>query len=200
MAEQDGRAGGAAERRCGECSLCCTVLRVDELAKLGGTDCLHQQAGGGCAIHPRRPAICRAYRCLWLRGRFGAADRPDRLGAVLDFVNHGGQLMLEVREARSGSFAASPRLQQLVERQRATIPVRISDADEVLDPDRPFRVLLPDGEEHRVAGDRIEVRRPGRPPELRRLPLIERLARRALLLLRARRLRRFGDGPQIAKR
>jgi Fe-S-cluster containining protein len=186
-----------AVRECEECSLCCTVLRVDELRKLGGVDCVHQLPEGGCGIHPSRPAICRAYRCAWLQGHFEESDRPDRLGAVLDFVNHGGQLMLEVRQARGGSFDASRRLQEIAERGREAVPVRITDADDVMDPDRPFRVLLPGGEEHRVAGDAIEVHRTGRPVEVRRLPLVERLARRAMLRLRALRLRKRA---QMAKR
>jgi Fe-S-cluster containining protein len=193
-------AAPATDRACGSCSLCCTVLRVDELAKLGGTDCPHQRSEGGCGIYERRPGICRSYRCLWLRGHFEESDRPDRVGAVLDFVNRGGQLMLEVREAQRGSFDASPRLQELAERQRASLPVRITDADDVMDPDRPFRVLLPGGEEHRVAGERIEVLRPGEPAEVRRLPLLERLVRRVTLRLRSRSLRRLARAAQIAKR
>ena len=179
-----------AERQCGACSLCCTVLRVEELSKLGGVPCMHQRPEGGCSIHARRPQICRAYRCAWLRGLFEEHDRPDRLGAVLDFANRGGQLVLEIREARAGRFDASPRLQEIAERQRESHPVRILDADDVLDPDRPFRVLLSGGEEQRVAGERIEVHRPGRPVEVRRLPWVERLARRTTLRLRANRLRR----------
>jgi len=59
----------AAERRCDACSLCCTVLRVDALSKLGGLPCRHLgPPGTGCGIHTRRPGICRAYRCLWLQG------------------------------------------------------------------------------------------------------------------------------------
>lgn len=190
----------AAERTCGSCSLCCTVLRVDELAKLGGTDCPHQRTEGGCGIYERRPGICRAYRCLWLRGHFEESDRPDRIGGFLDFVNRGGQLMVEVREARSGSYDASPRLQELAERQRVSLPVRITDADDVMDPDHPFRVLLPGGEEHRVAGEQIAVLRPGEPVEVRRLPLLERLVRRVTLRFQSRRLRRLVGASQIAKR
>ena len=75
-AGQEPRAGG-------DCSLCCQVLRVDELAKLGGVPCIHQDVGAkGCSIHPSRPKICRAYRCLWLSGGLAEADRPHRLGAV----------------------------------------------------------------------------------------------------------------------
>ena len=189
-----------AGRDCGACSLCCTLLRVDELSKRGGVDCLHQRPEGGCGIYAERPGICRAYRCAWLQGRFAEADRPDRLGAVLDFVNHGGRLMLEIRQAREGAFDASPRLRAIAEAQRALLPVRVMDVADVMDPDRPFRVLLADGEEQRVTGDTVEIHRPGQATEVRRLPLVERLARRAILRLRALRLRRSEGGPQIAKR
>ena len=72
-------------RVCGTCSLCCTVLRVDPLRKLGGVDCVHQRGGeAGCAIHGRaeRPALCGAYRCAWLKGQLDLADRPDRARAA----------------------------------------------------------------------------------------------------------------------
>ena len=91
------------ERRCGECSLCCTVLRVDELSKLGGTSCVHQDVDvPGCAIHAARPEICRGYRCLWLRGGLESDDRPDRLRAVVDVRTNGTSSWLEVREADRG--------------------------------------------------------------------------------------------------
>jgi hypothetical protein len=177
----------ASERTCGPCSLCCTLLRVDALGKLGGTECCHQRVGdpaGGCGIHERRPAICRGYRCLWLEGSLEEADRPDRLGAVLSLTTEGESPSLFVHEARPGAFDASPRLQQIAEGWRESLRVRISDSQSVLDPDRPHRVLLPGGEEHLVAGDRITVRRPGRPDEVRRLPWLDRSLRRAVIALR----------------
>jgi hypothetical protein len=73
------------------------------------------------------------------------------------------------------------------------MPVRISDAASVLDPDRPFRVLLPGGEEQRVVGERIETWRDGERQATRRQPWAERLARRALLRLRGLRLRWLGS-------
>ena len=39
------------------------------------------------------------------------------------------------------------------------MPVRIVEAGNYLDPDRPFRVLLAAGEEHRVAGEWTRVQR-----------------------------------------
>lgn len=180
-----------AGRSCGACSLCCTLLRVDELAKLGGRPCRHQQVGnpgGACGIHARRPEVCRAYRCLWLRGSLRDADRPDRLGAVLDLVTEGERTLLAVHEARRGTFERSERLREIVEEWRRTLPVRISDADDVLDPDRPFRLLLPGGEEQRVRGDRIVVYRDGRRVGEQRLPWLDRLVRRIVLAVRRRRL------------
>jgi len=184
-------AAQGAARECGECSLCCTLLRVDELSKLGGTPCVHQRTGGGCGVYARRPGVCRAYRCLWLSGGLRPEDRPDRLGALLDLVNRGGQLMLQIREAEAGAFERSARLQEIASGFRAAMPVRISDVASVLDPDRPFRVLLPGGEEQRVAGETLEIWRDGRKLGSRRQPWAERLARRAWLRVRELRLRRL---------
>jgi hypothetical protein len=191
-------AAAASGRSCGACSLCCTVLRVDELAKLGGTPCLHQRAEGGCAIHPRRPAICRRYRCLWLQGGLDPGDRPDRLGAVLDLASRGGLPELVVHEAEPGAFDRSSRLREIALHHRDSMPVRIQDSGGVLDADRPYRVLLPGGEEQRVAGERIEIWRDGVRVAERRLPWVERLARRAVLAARRLRLLRHRRGPRAA--
>jgi hypothetical protein len=192
-------ASTAHERACGACSLCCTVLRVDELAKLGGTRCVHQRAEGGCAIHARRPAICRGYRCLWLTGALEDGDRPDRLGAVLDLASRGGLPELVVHEAAPGAFDASPRLREVAERYRTSMPVRILSSQGVLDPDRSFRVLLPGGEEQRIAGARIEIWRGGARVETRRASWLERAVRRALHAVRWLRLRPHRRGPRSAR-
>ena len=180
-------------RACGPCSLCCTVLRVDELRKLGGSPCAHQRAGGGCSIYERRPGICRAYRCLWLAGGLRDDDRPDLLGAVLDVVSSGASAWLEIREAAPGSFARSARLQEIAREYRDSMPVRISDTADVLDPDRRFRVLLPGGEERIVAGELTTLVRPGRPDTTVRLPRLERWLRRIGLAFRRWRVAGYHD-------
>ena len=54
-------------RQCGQCSLCCKVLRVIELEKPENVWCDHCLPGhGGCSIHPTRPQICRGYYCGWM--------------------------------------------------------------------------------------------------------------------------------------
>ena len=182
-------------RSCGPCSLCCTALRVDELRKLGGVACLHQRPAGGCGVYERRPAICRAYRCLWLRGGLRDDDRPDRLGAVLDVVGAGGNAWLEIREAEPGAFARSPRLREIAAEHRRSMPVRISDSADVLDPERRFRVLLPGVEEHSVAGEWTTLVRPGEPERRIRLPRLERWGRRLRLALQRRRVAGYRGAP-----
>ncbi len=72
-------------RDCGECSVCCSAMAVDELGKAPRFDCQHDSVGGsvGCAIYPTRPASCRRFVCGWLQGELREGDRPDRLGIML---------------------------------------------------------------------------------------------------------------------
>lgn len=172
--------------------MCCTVLRVDELSKLGGRPCpLLRPTGDGCSIHATRPGICRAYRCLWLRGGLGDADRPDQLGAVLDVVSEGGSPLLAIREAQSGAFERSPRLREIAEQHRRSMPVRVTSASDAMNAGRPYRLLVPGGEEHLVEGERVRVLRDGKTLETRRMPWLERSVRRAALRVQAWRLRRL---------
>ena len=183
-------------RSCGACSLCCTVLRVDELKKLGGVDCQHQCKPGafdepkvlGCAIHERRPQICRDYHCLWVSGGLTDEDRPDKLGAVVDILTLGAETRLSIQEARPGAYDTSARLQEIAAQYRESMPVRVVEAGNFLDPDRPFRVMLARGEEHRVSGEWTTIQRPGEAPTRHRLPLPARLARRAAIWFRQRRI------------
>ena len=169
------------------------MLRVDHLAKPGGMPCSYlNREGAGCSIHDTRPPICRAYRCFWLGGGLDEGDRPDRLGALLDLVQAGGSPLLAIREARPGVFDSSPRLKEIAERVRQTTPVRVTDAGDVMDPDRPYRLLLADRIEHRVAGDTVEVWRSGERVESLQRSWLERRLRWIGASLTRRRLRRRG--------
>lgn len=74
------------QRKCGDCTACCTLLGVSSLNKPKNTKCEHQ-CKKGCAIYDKRPEGCRAFECLWLRGAFGPLDRPDKLGIVFSTTN-----------------------------------------------------------------------------------------------------------------
>jgi Fe-S-cluster containining protein len=167
---------------------------VDELRKPAGVDCLHQRGTRGCAIHPTRPDICRRYRCLWLQGGLEDDERPDATGGVVDLEATGIGLRLGIRMARGRSFEQSPALRAIAERYRNEMPVRVSDVEDVMDADRPFRILLADGIEQRVAGERIEILRDGELVERRVLPWAERWMRRLSIRWRNHKLHRLGRG------
>jgi Fe-S-cluster containining protein len=179
--------------------LCCTVLRVDELRKLGGVSCAALGAGG-CTVYARRPHICRAYQCLWLQGTLDVEDRPDRLGAVLDLVHEGGSALLAIREAEPGVADANPRLAAIAARYREAMPVRITRAQDALLGDAPVRTLLAGGEELVATGDTVVRHRAGAEPAHTRAPWLERGARRLRLAWQRWRIRGYGDGRQAIPR
>ncbi|MGY2736171.1 YkgJ family cysteine cluster protein [Sphingomonas sp. UYP23] len=81
-----------ADRSCGDCTACCTVLTVNtpEFSKPAGTPCVHLGAHG-CGIHAVRPRICRTWFCAWRRvAAMPEGARPDRSGLLvsLNFVQH----------------------------------------------------------------------------------------------------------------
>lgn len=72
-------------RRCGECSLCCTLLPVEEIEKPAGASCCHLSRLGGCSVYARRPLGCRLWSCRWLTDpRTESLPRPDQCHYVVD--------------------------------------------------------------------------------------------------------------------
>lgn len=71
------------ERKCGDCTACCTVMGVPELEKPGDEKCPNEGAKG-CGIYGSRPESCRGYECLWLRGEFNEDERPDQVGLLFN--------------------------------------------------------------------------------------------------------------------
>ncbi|HTU24239.1 MAG TPA: hypothetical protein VMF30_02505 [Pirellulales bacterium] len=99
---------GVADRACGECTACCTVMAVDELGKFMNMRCPHD-AGGCCAIYASRPRSCRGWACSWLLGHI-AGDlrrRPDKSGLVFNQEELGGKFMFVAIEAWPGAAKES---------------------------------------------------------------------------------------------
>jgi len=81
-------AKSADKRRCGECTLCCTLLPVKALNKGANTRCAHQRALG-CNIYRKEgfPGECALWNCRWLiNDDAGDLQRPDRSHYVIDIV------------------------------------------------------------------------------------------------------------------
>jgi hypothetical protein len=73
-------------RSCGECTVCCEALWIDEpeLKKQPGVCCLHCSSGQGCQIYAVRPPICRNWHCEWRKiATLGPEWRPDRSGILI---------------------------------------------------------------------------------------------------------------------
>jgi hypothetical protein len=72
-------------RSCGDCTVCCTTLKVDtpDFKKPAERSCTHLGAKG-CAIHAVRPHICRTWFCAWRRvAKMPDEARPDRSGLLV---------------------------------------------------------------------------------------------------------------------
>jgi hypothetical protein len=122
------------ERRCGDCSACCTLLGVAALNKPENARCKHQREPGGCDVYDVRPEGCRNYRCLWHRLPGGDPaefiTRPDVLGVMLDQVIVGAGSPAETAffvawEVEPGSFErARGFVAQVVRKQGRNVFVR----------------------------------------------------------------------------
>lgn len=72
------------ERQCGDCTLCCKVMAIEELAKRANIWCPHCDPRHGCLVYAGRPAECRSFDCLWLiDDRFGQHWKPNKSKLVL---------------------------------------------------------------------------------------------------------------------
>ena len=56
----------SAGRQCGNCTLCCKVMAIEELAKPANAWCPHCKPRRGCLIYDDRPTECRSFSCVWL--------------------------------------------------------------------------------------------------------------------------------------
>lgn len=73
-------------RQCGACSMCCFMLKVEDIDKPKNEWCSHCHPGKGCSIYPDRPAACRTYTCAWLvNANIPDYWRPLESGMIVDF-------------------------------------------------------------------------------------------------------------------
>jgi len=73
------------KRQCGDCTQCCTELKIDtpELKKKPQVSCRHLTAAG-CGIYDKRFPICHEFLCGWrLFPELDDAWRPDLSGVLI---------------------------------------------------------------------------------------------------------------------
>lgn len=70
-------------RECGDCTLCCTLLELHEVASKIDETCRH--CNNGCEIHDSKPDECKTYQCMWSQMEtVGDELRPDKCGIIFD--------------------------------------------------------------------------------------------------------------------
>ncbi|HEY4942194.1 MAG TPA: hypothetical protein VII56_12275 [Rhizomicrobium sp.] len=108
---------------CGECTMCCKVMAVDELAKPAGRWCGHCDIAKGCKIYESRPGECRTFDCVW---RFDAALgpewRPDTAHFVMAYEIGGKRLTLRVDPQRPDAWKQPPYYARLKQMARQAMP------------------------------------------------------------------------------
>jgi hypothetical protein len=75
-------------RSCGDCSLCCKLMTIDELDKPANQWCKHCKPGrGGCTIYEARPNVCRGFACGWLvSDAYSDEWKPTRSKMVVHYT------------------------------------------------------------------------------------------------------------------
>ena len=106
-------------RKCGQCTACCTTLKIVSLEKPAGSPCKHLKRSG-CGFYESRPEECRGFQCVWSEHLLPNSARPDKSGIMA--YRHESQWgdTLTLVEIRKGSFQRNARhintLQQLVDK------------------------------------------------------------------------------------
>jgi len=108
-------------RGCGQCTLCCKLMWVDEIGKPGGTWCPHVVRGRGCGIYAERPQACRAFHCGYITtAELGDEWFPARCKMVLSSKETG--LTALVDASRPDAWRAAPYYEQFKTWARQLIP------------------------------------------------------------------------------
>jgi hypothetical protein len=143
-------------RTCGSCTLCCTVMLVEELNKPAGVTCSYAAAGRGCTIRDQRPRSCRRFFCGWrLDPNIDSLWKPSISGFLLTISLRYSAMLVMVDPTRPLAWKMQPYLGRLKdwsgrafkEDKRIVAVVAGGEATVVL-PDRevPIGVLGPDDE------------------------------------------------------
>ena len=112
-------------RDCTDCTLCCTILGIQELNKPPGVECPHVKTHVGCTIYERRPRVCAAFYCGFLHQPDLAAHwRPKRSRMVLRFEDEARRIEAHVDPAKPDAWRKEPYYSELKAWARISAPLR----------------------------------------------------------------------------
>ena len=69
---------------CGNCTVCCNILRIDEINKPAHVKCSNC-SGTGCRIHNESnyPKACSSFECAYVANNWSKKLRPDKCGVMI---------------------------------------------------------------------------------------------------------------------
>lgn len=132
-------------RRCGECSVCCDFVSIEELAKPARVPCQHLQGiDRCCGIYesPVRPRVCHNFLCSWMRGHGGLGDRPDKTGVMVSVNQIDNGLFCLALELWPGAVVTSGAAIIAAVTIATQLPVIISDYESLPPNDKGDRVAV----------------------------------------------------------
>lgn len=90
-------------RTCDGCTICCTVMAVQELGKPYNCRCEHITSDNKrCEIYQNRPDNCRVYECLWLASEINIS--PKESGILYNLEKDEGGWWIEIYEAQQNKL------------------------------------------------------------------------------------------------
>lgn len=113
------------DRSCGTCTLCCKVMRIDELNKPKGTWCSHCNPGVGCNIYEERPDECRSFYCGYrFSHELGEHWFPASCKIVSVVESEGTRIAFHVDPSRPGAWREQPFYREIKAFSRSAVSER----------------------------------------------------------------------------
>ena len=96
-------------RSCADCTMCCKVLGIPELAKPRGVVCTHCDWGKGCTVYAQRPAACRDFDCSYLLSpALGEEWKPTTARLVLGYMAREDIILVFTDPEHPGAWRQEP--------------------------------------------------------------------------------------------
>ena len=96
-------------RECRACTLCCKVMRVEELNKPKSQWCAHCAPGKGCQIYETRPFECRGFFCGYRQWKeLGEHWDPAQSKMMVTPELNGARIAVHVDPGHPGAWRKEP--------------------------------------------------------------------------------------------
>ena len=107
-------------RSCDGCTMCCKLLKIEELKKPKSQWCVHCDIGSGCKIYDERPSECRTFNCGFLtEAHIGDHWKPTKSKMVVALATTGDRITVFVDADRPAAWRKEPYYSDLKRWSRA---------------------------------------------------------------------------------